>query len=150
MKAILIFTAALMAGASIYGVASYKQLADTKDFKQLYTEKKAPSRPEAITTKVVLEKKEPAITEIKQPQKKIAVNRTAKRRTTTLKKEEVKADLIIVEQPAIALKEEPAIETKEELVTEAKEEAISNKEQPKKVKKLKRNMFSRARISNEE
>ena len=150
MKAILIFTAALMTGASIYGVASYKQLAGTKDFKELYTEKKESPRSEAITTKVASEKKESAITEIKKPQKKIAVNRTTKRRTATLKKEEVKADFIIVEQPATALKEESAIETKEELVMEAKEEAAPNKEQTKKVKKLKRNMFSRARISNEE
>jgi len=55
MKAILIFTAALMTRASIYGVASYKQLSGTKDFKDLYVEKKERPKGEPAVVKTVIE-----------------------------------------------------------------------------------------------
>ena len=58
MKAILIFTAALMTGASIYGVASYKQLSDTKDFKELYVDKKETEKQNVVAMKTA-EEKEP-------------------------------------------------------------------------------------------
>jgi hypothetical protein len=146
MKAILIFTAALMTGASIYGVASYKQLSDTKDFKELYVEKKQPLKEEPVSKKVITEKKAPVLTETKKVTKKAPTVKKIKRKQNLPAKEEVKTELVTMEElPA----EELSIQEffKEESFKEVKEEAApTTTEQPKKVKKLKRNMFSRAAL----
>jgi hypothetical protein len=150
MKAILIFTAALMTGASIYGVTSYKQLSGTKDFKELYVEKKEPLKKEPSVTKIAAEKKEPALAKTKKPDKKVSPVKKTKRKTVVAKKEETKAEIITIEElPA----QEPSIQEffAKQAHPEVKEETASpTTEQPKKVKKLKRSMFSRARISSEE
>jgi len=148
MKAILIFTAALMTGASIYGVASYKQLADTKDFKELYTGKEESSKSEAITTKVALEKKEPAITETKKFEEKLAATKKMKRKPSIGKKDEMKTEVIAIEEISAEPSVQESFEGKPSV--EIKEEATSTtRQQSKKVKKLKRNMFSRAALKDE-
>ena len=147
MKAILIFTVALMTGASIYGVASYKQLSGTTDFKELYTEKKEPSKEEPVTAEIATEKKEPVLTKTKKPKKKTSTSKKTKRKPAAGKKEET--GLIATEE---SLAKELLVQElfAEQSPAEVKEEALSTiTEQPKKVKKLKRNMFSRAALRDE-
>lgn len=148
MKAIVIFTAALMTGASIYGVTSYKQLSGTKGFKDLYVEKKQPPKEEPVTTEIAGEKKEAALTKNKKPDNFSTVSK-AKRKPVAPKKEESKAGLITTEELSA---KEPAVQEflTEQAAAEVKEDATSiTKEQPKKVKKLKRRMFSRAALRDE-
>src|SRR5688572_20160730 len=53
MKSMLYVGATLMIGASIYGFVDYKQTHNTKEFKEMYSEKKAAAVPVVSTDEVV-------------------------------------------------------------------------------------------------
>ena len=138
MKSILYIGATLMIGASVYGFVDYRQTHDKKEFKEMYSEKKA-------TVPVV----EPVKTEIKkdEPVKTVAVVTT--KPVTTKKKVVAKKETL---EPVAPIAEEDKLTTTEkELWNENLDRPVPAKEETKivKKKKIRKEFFSRGRMRDE-
>lgn len=134
MKAIFVFTAALMTGASIYGLASYKNLSNTKDFKELYAERKEVNSAEPLLIDKKPEKKEPAIAVLKKVEEPGVAKKKTNKKTISVRKQGVKKQRNENKLPATKV---------------SKETTNKSQEPVKKVKKLNRKMFSRAALKDE-
>lgn len=139
MKTMLYVGATLMIGASIYGFVDYKQTHNKKEFKEMYSEEKK-------TTPVVIEKKEPEKAIV--PVEKTAVVQVKK--VSVRKKEEVKDEIITPIEP---IKEEDKLVTGDNTISNDKPLTIEPSKESsivKKKRKIRREIFSRAPLRDEE
>lgn len=94
MKAVIFVTAALMTSASIYGVVSYKHLSNTKDFENLYVEKKEVlhALPQPVKENKV--NAQNSISKIKEEKKPVDGDKKAAKKNASSKKKAVKKEPI--------------------------------------------------------
>ena len=136
----LYFGAALMIGASVYGFVDYRQTHRKKEFKEMYSKKRDPA-PESVTvtkTQTPLAEKNEPLEKTKEVKKKVIP-------VTTEKVASVKP--IAPEEKIVAEKKE--INSTREVNADPSPEN-SKVTVVKKKRKLKRSLFSRAPLREEE
>lgn len=140
MKSILYAGAALMIGASIYGFVDYKQTHKKKEFKEMYAEKKKEAPVAVATPDEPVTSKEIAVTEKTKP--------VAGKKAVAVKAKEADpvqpiadADKLVTEKKVFG--DEPAV------TVEPSRESSALKTVKKK-RKLKKELFSRAPLRDEE
>lgn len=142
MKTMLYVGATLMIGASIYGFVDYKQTHNKKEFREMYTEEKP-------VVHVVKEEKEPAKTmntEEKQPVAK--EKKTISRSNTEVTEEVTRSVKPISESEKMLTAGRNITEDKPLTIEPSKESSIVKV--VKKKRKVRREIFSRAPLRDEE
>lgn len=131
--------ATLMIGASIYGFVDYKQTHNKKEFKEMYSEKKA-TAPVVTPVKKELKAAEPEKTAV-----------VASKKTAVKKKTVAKAEIIDAVSP-IAVEDKMTVTDKaltEEPIAQPEPAKESTVKTVKK-KKVRKEFFSRGRMPDEE
>ncbi len=140
MKSILYAGAALMIGASIYGFVDYRHTHKKKGFKEMYAEKKTEAPVAVATTDEPVTSKEIAVTEKTKPA-------VSKKMVAVKAKEADPVQPIAGEEKLVT--EKKAFGDAPAVTVEPSQESSALKTVKKK-RKLKKELFSRAPLRDEE